>query len=152
VEGVNLGEWVGEAFSPEAQAQKENLSRAAILIDKDDEFLGCSKMGDSTTRNANRWGRSKLTEKKFDTDIQLPESLKLVHNERAVKIQCMFVEVKSSNDRLDGRQEDWLNLLDRIGHARVCKFVDNKKRFQNKAKDLAAKSVRTKKTKVLQPT
>jgi hypothetical protein len=39
----------------------------------------------------------------------------------------MFVEVKSLNDRLGGRQEDWLNVLDRIGNARVCKFGKRKK-------------------------
>jgi hypothetical protein len=34
-----------------------------------------------------------------------------------------MVEVKSSNDRLDPRQEDWLNVIDRHGRARVCKFT-----------------------------
>jgi hypothetical protein len=55
----------------------------------------------------------------------LPERLQLFHKGRRVKVECMFVEVKSSNDRLDARQEDWLNVLDRHGRARVCKFEDN---------------------------
>jgi hypothetical protein len=104
---VNLGEWVGEGFSAEAQAEKDFASRAAMLIDRDDEFLGCSKMGDSASGTSNRWGRPKAPQKIQDVDITLPESLKLVHNGQPVQIQCMFVEVKSSNDRLDGRQEDW---------------------------------------------
>ena len=52
----------------------------------------------------------------------MPEKLSLSHNSRVVKVECMFVEVKSQNDRLDARQEDWLNILDRFGNARVCKF------------------------------
>jgi hypothetical protein len=45
------------------------------------------------------------------------------------------VEVKSQNDRLDGRQEDWLNIIDNAGgYARVCKFVGKpKKRSKEKA-------------------
>jgi hypothetical protein len=37
-----------------------------------------------------------------------------------------FVEVMSLNDQLDGQQEDWLNVLNRIGNARVCKFGKRK--------------------------
>jgi hypothetical protein len=57
---------------------------------------------------------------------ELPPKLLLSHNGRPVVVQCLFVEVKSQNDRLDGRQEDWLNVLDRVGNARVCKFLSNK--------------------------
>ena len=104
---VNLGEWVGEGFSVEAQEEKDVASRAAILIDRDDEFLGCNKMGDSASGTSNRWSRSKAPKKVPCANVTLPEPLKLVHNGQPVQIQCMFVEVKSSNDRLDGRQEDW---------------------------------------------
>ena len=39
-----------------------------------------------------------------------------------------MVEVKSSNERLDPRQEDWLNVMDRHGNARVCKFEQTRKK------------------------
>jgi len=41
-------------------------------------------------------------------------------------VEIMFVEVKSANDRLDARQEDWLNVLDGVCNARVCKFEKTK--------------------------
>ena len=46
---------------------------------------------------------------------------------KIVFVQCLFVEVKSASDKLDERQEDWLNILDKEGCARVCKFVKSKK-------------------------
>mmetsp|Transcript_1828 Transcript_1828/g.2698 ORF Transcript_1828/g.2698 Transcript_1828/m.2698 type:complete len:90 (+) Transcript_1828:163-432(+) len=87
----------------------------------------------SSSRQRQKRGnqRNKIqSEKKeqSDEDIQnnpLPPKLSLDHNGRKIKVQCMFVEVKSANDRLDGRQEDWLNVLDRHGSARVCKFGSN---------------------------
>jgi hypothetical protein len=56
----------------------------------------------------------------------MPERLRLEHNAQKIRVECMCVEVKSQNDRLDPRQEDWLNILDRYGNARVCKFVKTK--------------------------
>jgi hypothetical protein len=67
----------------------------------------------------------------------LPDPLELEHNGIAVFPECMMVEVKSTNDRLDPRQEDWLNVLDKYGSARVCKFEDSKK-----AKRRAGKSAK----------
>ena len=142
---VNLGDWVGEAFSTEAQLEKDALIRAAILIDRDDEYLGCNKMGDSANGTLNQWGKPKSLKKNCDSDATLPEPLILVHNFKSVKIQCMFVEVKSMNDRLDGRQEDWLNLLDRLGNARVCKFVDNKTKKNSRTALVASKSNKSRK-------
>eukprot|EP00592_Proboscia_alata_P000302 CAMPEP_0194375732 /NCGR_PEP_ID=MMETSP0174-20130528/24284_1 /TAXON_ID=216777 /ORGANISM="Proboscia alata, Strain PI-D3" /LENGTH=138 /DNA_ID=CAMNT_0039156135 /DNA_START=27 /DNA_END=439 /DNA_ORIENTATION=+ len=47
LEMVNLGEWIGEGFlAEECNRHLYNLSH--ILSDRDDEFLGCSKNGDST--------------------------------------------------------------------------------------------------------
>jgi hypothetical protein len=46
----------------------------------------------------------------------------------------MFVEVKSHSDRLDSRQEDWLNILDLHGNARVCKFEKAPKQNKNEKK------------------
>lgn len=58
----------------------------------------------------------------------MPLRLMLEHGGRAVRVECMMVEVKSANDRLDARQEDWLNILDQHGNARVCKFEDTRKK------------------------
>ena len=142
---VNLGDWIGESFSPEAQLQKDALRRAAILIDRDDEYLGCNKMGDSATGALNRWGRPKLLQQSRDMNTTFPEPLRLVHKCKSIKIQCMFVEVKSLNDRLDGRQEDWLNLLDRLGNARVCKFVNSNTKRYPKTKQVPSKSNKSRK-------
>ena len=146
---VDLGNWIGEEFHPEAKAEKEAASRSGLLIDKDDEFLGCNKVGDSRGQsNGGRWkqngrgsrqkqGNGDATDKKTEEPCpeKLPPRLSLRHNDKSVKVQCLFVEVKSQNDRLDGRQEDWLNIIDNAGgYARVCKFVGKaKKKSKEKA-------------------
>jgi hypothetical protein len=127
---VDLGDWVGETFSAEYQAALKAGEALQILGDKDDEFLGCSKVGDSGGRASNRFNQRPVHRKTSDSstgsqlkDLRMPESLKFEHNGQKVRVECMCVEVKSQNDRLDPRQEDWLNILDRFGNARVCKFV-----------------------------
>jgi hypothetical protein len=135
---VDLGEWIGEGFHRERQEEREAQRFAAMLEDGDDEFLGCSKMGDSGGQS--RFNRSRSTQSpnaqkqaQILSMDDLPIKLELVHAGRQVKVECMMVEVKSSNDRLDPRQEDWLNVLDRYGNARVCKFED-KIKFNKKQK------------------
>jgi len=130
---VELGEWIGESFSPESQQSLAAQQAAAILTDRDDEFLGCSKVGDSggqasrLSRSGKQLsGGSASNKNKIPSLDSLPERLQLKHNDRAVKVECWMVEVKSSSDRLDARQEDWLNVLDRHGMARVCKFEDTR--------------------------
>jgi len=129
---VDLGDWIGESFSTEHIQEKEAAHRATLLIDRDEEFLGCDKVGDSGARSNGRWkkGRQRVAQKQKPNSTELltlPERLSLTHRGNKVQVECMFVEVKSSNDRLDSRQEDWLNILDRNGNARVCKFGKNKK-------------------------
>jgi len=124
-EFVSLREWIGEECLEE--------KRSMMLVEEDEEFLGCSKVGDSgTARSSNKWksrqSRNGIKSKTEDVQRKLPEKLQLCYEARPVQIQCMFVEVKSQNDRLDARQEDWLNILDRFGNARVCKFVSEKKK------------------------
>jgi len=131
---VDLGDWVGEGFSVDSIQDREAAHRASFLIDRDDEFLGCDKVGDSGTRSNGRWKRGQgqrqqrfpQKENKDEPSVEeipiMPEKLSLTHRGNAVQVECLFVEVKSLNDRLDGRQEDWLNILDRNGNARVCKF------------------------------
>ena len=134
IEHVDLGEWIGEGFS------SDNKATSSILYD--DEFLGCSKVGDSRSRNySHQQPKSTLltasqalaSQRKLDTIM--PQKLLLSHNGRKVNVECMLVEVKSSNDRLDPRQEDWLNILDQNGNARVCKFTARKARHDKKPGD-----------------
>ena len=70
---------------------------------------------------------SKKKRQKNSVVPAFPAKLQLVHNEEPVAVDCMFVEVKSENDRLDARQEDWLNIIDVFADARVCKFGSKKK-------------------------
>jgi hypothetical protein len=130
---VDLGDWIGEGYHQEKQEERNAQHAAAML--EDDEFLGCSKMGDSGGQS--RYNRSRSTQsQKAPARIlsieDLPTKLELAHAGRQVKVECMMVEVKSSNDRLDPRQEDWLNVLDRYGNARVCKFEDSSKANKKK--------------------
>ena len=145
---VDLGGWVGEEFSVESQMEKESIFRLRLLIDKDDEFLGCSKVGDSGGQPSGRWRRGAQRQPNQNDVAKeadelclktLPPRLVLRHNDRDVQVQCLFVEVKSQNDRLDGRQEDWLNVLDRVGNARVCKFESGKKKSTKIVSSASAK-------------
>jgi hypothetical protein len=131
---VDLGGWVGEEFHPERRAERALQQHANMLIDKDDEFLGCSKVGDSGAMGRRSNGRGKKapftarnrlpepTQRRSKAMLTMPTRLELRNGQRKIVVQCMMVEVKSMNDRLDPRQEDWLNILDRFGNARVCKF------------------------------
>ena len=140
---VDLGDWIGEAFSSESIKEGEVVKLARILADRDDEFLGCDKVGESgASASSKRWSQRKHqpvrsfnqatsqdnSKNGVDAGNPLPSKLILSHNGRSIRCECMFVEVKSANDRLDVRQEDWLNVLDRVGNARVCKFDKQKGR------------------------
>ena len=144
---VDLGDWIGETFSIEYQSAMQADRAKQMLEDRDDDFLGCSKVGDSGGRAGN-WSRRGLglgstknqQDKENQSEIEMPERLHLVHNGRPVIPECMFVEVKSQNDRLDARQEDWLNILDMHGRARVCKFTKPQKSVPQKKAKKEAKS------------
>ena len=137
---VDLGEWVGESFSPEFKESRNAEKLTSFLEDRDAEFLGCSKVGDSggqgrrSTRTIRRQHQPQqqsqyppnAEESHTKKALELPSKLELCHKDRGIRVECMLVEVKSHNDRLDPRQEDWLNILDRHGNARVCKFVKSK--------------------------
>jgi VRR-NUC domain len=136
---VSVEEWIGEGTFLNAIGGTRRF--------EDDEFLGCSKSGDSTsatrgTSNRAKWPNPATTDSHSDKrdmgapDVETkgdshklrssatgPERLQLVYHDKPVLVECIMVEVKSSNDRLDPRQEDWLNVIDRHGRARVCKFT-----------------------------
>ena len=133
---VPMFEWIGEKFGSQFQREQDVLNRML----SDDEFLGCSKVGDSHPqgKSQNMNGRRRLpsssTSRLGETGTaklsvhDLPPKLILEFEGFPVQPECLLVEVKSSNDRLDARQEDWLNVLDRTGQARVCKFTESQKK------------------------
>ena len=122
---VDLSRWIGEGFDASVQADRQDQNGVAMLADE--EFLGCNKVGDSAPSRRGR--SSRRTNAAPPSVVQVsPAKLDLSLDGRRINPQCLFVEVKSSNDRLDPRQEDWLNILDRYGgNARVCKFVESRK-------------------------
>lgn len=127
---VNM-EWVGECFSKEAKEHVASQRLASILFDKDDEYLGCSKVGDRHSNRQHKPPQNNVnpqgSQRALPMVSALPPRVEFSQDGKAVEIQSMFVEVKSSNDRLDPRQEDWLNVLSIDGLARVCKFQENRK-------------------------
>ena len=129
---VDLADWIGEKFSKEHVQNGKVAELANILIDRDGEFLGCSKFGDSiANKSGGRQGVQQWKSQnvlKSQEELIVPERVVLNHKDKTVLVQCMFVEVKSANDRLDNRQEDWLNILDGAGYARVCKFKSQVKK------------------------
>jgi len=138
---VDLSDWVGESLSAEFQQEQEAQWGAQMIAD--DEFLGCSKVGDSGNTRQSNWGRGSRPAPKVDSFTKpplsrsdLPPKLELLFNDLPVEPECMMVEVKSSNDRLDARQEDWLNILSRHGNARVCKFEDTRKSSKRKLNEV----------------
>ena len=125
---VNLADWIGEGFSPGQIDVTNRQNRISMLTDRDDEFLGQPKNADgfaSLNAARNKQGSTRC----IDELPLLPEKLVLLHEGCQVTVECMFVEVKSANDRLSERQEDWLSILDPL--ARVCKFVNAKEKLNN---------------------
>ena len=119
---VDLSE-IGESFS---DVENGSAQRGASMI-IDDEFLGCSKNGDSLLGSQ----QSSRKASTIEPITSLPVRLSLKYSDKDVVVETILVEVKSANDRLDPRQEDWLNILD--SKARVCKFESKKTK---KAKSL----------------
>jgi len=118
---VDWGAWIGEEF-----ANDQNQKNKVLLLDRDDEFLG-GCLNEKQTTSSSRKGYVSLN----DDEMSLPdpERLDLSFSCKPVKLQAMFVEVKSANDTLDDRQEDWLNIIcNRGGEARVCKFKSSQKK------------------------
>jgi hypothetical protein len=113
---IDLSEWIGEVFqSSNRSSSSTPITHAGLLYDIDDGFLGVSETQAKSST-------STVPQKGLDKDLQdyVPKRLILSYDGCPVTVECMFVEVKSHNDKLDARQEDWLNIIDGHGHARVC--------------------------------
>ena len=121
---VDLADWIGEGFSKANIDGKEIHEHINMLIDRDDEFLGCVKNADGNSLQQERNVRKKQGSAKLELP-KFPNKLEFIHEDRRVKADCMFVEVKSANDRLSERQEDWLSILEGCTNARVCKFTSS---------------------------
>lgn len=116
---LDLNEWIGEEIVDSLSG-----TMAISSSSRDDEFLG-GIINEKQTLSTNKSQKNKNEDTCMD--IKVPDRLNLIHGESEVLVQCLFVEVKSANDTLDERQEDWLNILDRYGHARLCKFKSSQK-------------------------
>lgn len=118
-QSLDLHQWIGEVF------QHSPTCTSAILEDRDEEFIGGSLNERQALSSSNQRRSNKQEGWTFDECD--PERLLLSQDGSPITVDCMFVEVKSHNDRLDDRQEDWLNILDRFGNARLCKFKSSAK-------------------------
>jgi len=126
---VDLADWIGEGFSRDHIEEKNIQSHISMLADRDDEYLGQPKNADGSSSQQQQYSarRKKVA---AANDVQLPsfpKRLVFTLDEKRVKAECVFVEVKSANDRLSERQEDWLSILDDCTNARVCKFTNSSK-------------------------
>jgi len=123
---VSLADWIGEGFSQEAIDAKNMKSLISLLAERDDEFLGQLKNADGFSSQLFTSKKKKKGVARVEVPPFPQDKLKFMHDEKQVKAECMFVEVKSANDRLSERQEDWLSILEGCTNARVCKFSSSK--------------------------
>jgi hypothetical protein len=117
--------WIGEQFSAQYQEAANANQLRELFFGDDDEYLGCSKDSSGRFVRKSSSGRGGALPRKctVPSPNDIPPQLLLQHNGAPVQIQCLSVEVKSTNDVLSSRQVDWLNVLDQNGYsARVCKF------------------------------
>lgn len=120
-EELDWGRWIGESFAVE-----KSSGGGAMLLDRDDEFLG-GALNDKQKSSSSSNG-AKRPNVVTEIDMDGKEALELMYNGQLVDVETIFVEVKSVNDTLDERQEDWLNVIGGFGEARVCKFESSKKK------------------------
>ena len=116
----NWNEWIGEGFVID-QAERSK----ALILDRDDEFLG-GRLNEKQRTSSSQSNKHGTSRNDVETNKD-PDRLVLSHDGEPLLLQSMFVEVKSANDTLDARQEDWLNIIGSHGEARVCKFKPSKK-------------------------
>lgn len=116
----NWDEWIGEGFM-----RDHDRNIKALLYDRDDDFLG-GCFNETKTSISSARDRVSFKESNNDELCDNINPLELSYDGKQLILQSMFVEVKSANDTLDERQEDWLNIIGSYGEARVCKFESSK--------------------------
>jgi len=104
-EALDLNEWLGEDFARTSHKSQDDHQDGAD--------------GKSSTRNDDR---SEDRTPGSPPDF-LPPRLDLLVSGRKVNVECAMLAV-IENGRLEPCQEDWLNLLNRDGCARACKFEE----------------------------
>ena len=137
-ENVELGEWIGEGFSKEKVDERNAQRQLRLLFGGDDEFLGCSKNSDSTLKpfSSNRTRQRGVQAAELPV---FPARLEFTVDEKRIRAESLFVEVKSHNDRLSERQEDWLSILG-DEKARVCKFTHSSSNSKSNKKSRTSDS------------
>lgn len=135
-ENVELGKWIGEGFSKEKVDERSAQRQLRLLFGGDDEFLGCSKNSDSTLKpfSSNRTRQRGVQAAELPA---FPAKLEFTVGGKRIRAESLFVEVKSHNDRLSERQEDWLSILG-DDKARVCKFTHSSSKSKSKKKSRAS--------------
>ena len=93
---VELGDWIGESFSMDKQ-QAFDYQRVLHVL-ADDEFLGLDKPNSRQTRAKVPARPSQEPVVNTFSIRMLPERLQLCHNGCVVEVECLMVEVKSSNE------------------------------------------------------
>lgn len=105
-EMVDLGDWIGESFTKENQQLLQRQRASFLLNDGDDELLGFDKTSDSGVNYKKPRG-STVQQAQSSVSLKqsvgismavLPDRLRLRHDDRFVKVECMMVEVKSSSE------------------------------------------------------
>jgi hypothetical protein len=110
VQMVDLGDWIGESFTKENQQILERQRASFLLTYGDDELLGFDKTSDSGFNHRKpRGGAGQRTQSSDDSNKSqapstpaLPDRLRLRHNGRVVKVECLMVEVKSATEYVLG--------------------------------------------------
>jgi hypothetical protein len=93
---VELGDWIGESFALENQQSYHYQKALSAMVD--DEFLGFDKPNSRQMQNKVSGPSGDTLQMNNFSIAMLPERLLLTHNNFTVKVECMMVEVKSSNE------------------------------------------------------
>ena len=120
----HLADWIGEGFTQESIGEQNVQRYISLLAERDDEFLGQPKNADGFSSQQFTSRKKKGPATRAELPV-FPDKLQFTQQEKRIKAECMFVEVKSANDRLSERQEDWLSILENCAIARVCKFTSS---------------------------
>ena len=124
---TELGEWVEEELSEEAKKERETASQASLLINNDDEFLGCSKIDDSAAQSTSRWRKGGRDPQKLDNGTTYLDSLPPDFFFPTWIVLSMSRCPSHEPQRWSRWKAGTLaQHADRVGNARVCTFGKSK--------------------------